>query len=564
MLPTRRLDSPPIRLWVALLFTLASSLLFLAVGCGDNDDDDSDVASDDDTTDDDAGNDDDDTSSDDDTSDDDIDVAMPFPEGFLFGSATAGFQVDMGCPTLPDAQCVDAQSDWYQFVTSPEVIDDSLAHVSGEDPAIYGAGHWELFENDFDLAANELHHNAFRMSIEWSRIFPESTVGVEGYDELSKIADANAVEHYHQVFAALRERGLTPFVTLDHYTMPVWMHDGVGCHIDFKGCTERGWLDKDKAVHEIAKYAGFVAKEFGGEVDLWATLNEPLAVLLPGYLLPTDERSNPPAVLMRFDAFKQVMAAMIEGHARMVDAVRSADDQDADGDDVAEQVGIVYAMAPAVAADPDNPDDQKAAENLFYLWNMAFLNAVALGEFDEDLDGVATYRDDLAGRLDFVGLNFYARVTVEGFSKSALPGLSPLLTFNPVTLAFDEVYPRGIYEMTQIINDQLGVPVIVSENNGRSAPDDDNASEQRYLVEHLSWLWKAIEDGGDVRGYFYWALIDNYEWNQGPRDYGLYSVDIFDPDKPRTAKPIVAEYASIARAGGIPAELAEQYPVEFE
>jgi beta-glucosidase/6-phospho-beta-glucosidase/beta-galactosidase len=541
--------------WTVPLILL---LALAAAHCGGGDDDDNDAAAgDDDFADDDGAADDDDDNDDDNSN-------LTFPDGFLFGAATSGFQVEMGCPTLAPEKCVDANSDWYQFVTSPETANDRLAFVAdGNDPAVVGPGQWELFAADFDLAAHDVGHNAYRLSLEWSRILPTSTEGVEGYENLRAIANDDAVQHYHQVFAALKAEGLTPLVTLDHYTLPTWIHDGVGCHVDFASCSPRGWLDRDRTVTEIAKYAGFVAREYGGEVDLWTTLNEPLAVLLAGYLLPNPTRSNPPAVFFRFDEFKTAMTAMIEAHARMVDAVRANDEQDADSDGVAEQVGIVYAMSPVIPKNPDRELDRQAADNLFYLWNLAFLNAVALGQLDENLDGAAEFRQDLAGRLDFLGLNYYARITVSGLSFSLVPWFTPLLTINPLDLRIDEIYPRGIWEMTEYANQQLGVPVYVTENNARSDPNDDAALEERSLVEHLSWLWWAIQEGADVRGYFYWSLIDNIEWNQGPKPYGLYAVDINDPNKPRSPRELVAIYREITAAHGIPPDLSAQYPVDF-
>jgi beta-galactosidase len=509
----------------------------------------------DDTSDDDSSIDDDDTQS---------DGTLRFPDGFLFGTATAGFQIEMGCPTLPIEECADVNSDWYRYSVSPETKHDLLTFLSGQDPAVAGPGFWELYDGDLDLAARDLANNAFRMGIEWSRIFPASTVGLETHEELLAVADMDAVEHYRAIFEALRSKGLTPFVTINHYTLPAWIHDGPGCHEDFRNCSPRGWVDKDVTVREIAKYAGFIAKEFGEYVDLWSTENEPLAVILPGYMLQTPERTNPPALLLHMDEFKTVMAAMIEGHARMVDAVRANDDSDADGDGFNAHAGIVYAMSPVVPKDPDSALDAQAAEDTFYLWNLAFLNAVALGEFDENLDGVATNREDLAGRLDFIGLNYYARITVEGLPFSFFPSASPLLTFNPLSLDISEVYPRGIYEMTLYIKEHFGVPVYISENNSRSDPRDDLEKEKRYMVEHLSWLWYAIGRGVDVRGYFYWSLIDNIEWNKGFKDYGLFRVDTEDPLKERSPRETAGQYREISQARGVTPALAARYPVAFD
>ena len=490
---------------------------------------------------------------------------LPFPEGFLFGAATAGFQSDMGCPTLSSGKCDDTRSDWYQFVVSPEMQASRLAFLSGEDPSVVGPGHWELYETDLDLAAGECRHNAFRMSIEWSCIFPDSTIGIEGYESLRAAADGAAVDHYHAVFRAMQARGLEPLVTIHHYTLPDWIHDGVGCHLDFECCSPRGWVDRDTTVREIAKYAGFAAREFGAEVDLWGTQNEPFAVLLSGYLLPTPTRTNPPAVVLEEDAFRTAFGAMSDAHARMYDAVKAGDRIDADGDGHASRVGIVYAVAPVVPRDPADPMDRRAAENVFHLWNTAFLDAVALGQLDEGLNRNPVFREDLAGRMDFLGMNYKVRVSVEGLPFSILPGLTPLADFNPLSLDMDEVYPRGIYEMADLFARRYGIPIIITENNGQSVPRGDMEAEVRFLVENLSWVSHAIRQGVDVRGFFYWSLTDNYEWNHGMSvPLGLYGVDPGDPAKVRTPRKTVEVYGAVAAAGAVPADLAERYPVEFD
>jgi hypothetical protein len=117
---------------------------------------------------------------------------IAFPERFLFGAATAGFQVDMGCPTLPAQECEDPNSDWYQFVTSQEMIDDPTTNLAGHHPRL-GPGQWELYESDFDLAASELRNGAHRLGIEWSRVFPTATDGIEGYEALRAAASARAL-----------------------------------------------------------------------------------------------------------------------------------------------------------------------------------------------------------------------------------------------------------------------------------------------------------------------------------------------------------------------------------
>lgn len=478
---------------------------------------------------------------------------LKFPAGFLFGTAIAGFQAEMGCPTLPAAQCEDRHSDWYAFVTTPELVADPSLAISG-DPPSSGPGFFELYPQDLDRAKNELRSNALRTSIEWSRVFPESTVGVEGYDALKARASAPALAWYHALFAAMKARGLTPFVTLNHYTLPDWIHDAPGCHKDLAHCTRRGWLDGDVTVREIAKYAGFVAKEFGGEVDLWATLNEPFtAVVVAGYLLPGAERSNPPGVSIKWAEAKAATRNLIEAHNRMADAVRANDKVDADGDGRPARVGLVYNLQAVAAKNPQRVEDQQAARNLSYLMNELFLDGALNGDLDPKLDGVREHHEELAGRTDFVGINYYDRVTCEGLAKPLFPADAPLMTFNPFTLQLDNV-ADGISEVFTLAK-SYNVPLFVTETGLLDATDTGAAA--RWIAETLTRTRRALDAGVRLEGWFYWTLMDNYEWNHGmSMRLGLYAVDKADPAKARVPRAKAVEaFRRIAGAGAVPEDL---------
>ncbi len=482
----------------------------------------------------------------------------PFPEKFYFGAATAGFQVDPGCPS---GACVDTNSDWYQWVTSGSELQDLKELITFE-PLDHAPGFWELYEQDFDRAQKDMGLNSIRLSIEWSRIFPTATDGLEG-DALAAVASAENIASYHAQFAALKARGMTPLVTIHHYTLPLWIHDGVACHKDLSTCTKRGWLDRERIITEIAKYAGFVAKEFGGEIDLWATQNEPFAVVLPGYLLPSKDRVNPPGLSYKFVEAKAAMNAMIEAHARMYDAVKANDLVDADKDGKASLVGLVYPIAPTRPKDPENRLDVKAAENLFYLYNTAFLDAVTLGKLDADLNGKPDAAEpvaSLAGRMDYLGLNYYTRITVKGTDTASLPLLSSISNFDPFSLELWEDYSKGIYDIQMFVKNRYAIPMMITETGTDGAPD--GVRIESWLVRHLEWTKRAIKDGADVRGFFYWSLTDNYEWNHGmDMKFGLYSV-ANDAAKTRTERSAVTTYADIIKKGDISAELLKKFPPE--
>lgn len=488
-------------------------------------------------------------------------AVKPFPDGFLFGASIAGFQVDMGCPTLPAAQCEDRRSDWYQLLTNRAQVSPAVAAHFTWDPPSSAPGHWELYEQDFARAKDELGLGALRLSIEWSRVFPNATDGLEGA-ALEAAANREALDRYHAMFASLRARGLTPMVTLNHYTLPVWIHDGLACHQDLATCTNRGWLDPARLHREIAKYAGFVAKEFGAEVDLWATLNEPFAVVIPGYLQPGKDRVNPPALSLRFEEARQVAIAMIEGHARMYDAVRANDLVDADGNGKPAEIGIVYPIAPALPKNPERAIDRRGAENVFYLNNQLFLDGVINGTMDANIDGKpdGPPRDDLVGRCDWLGINYYSRVKVVGTETPSFPQFSALSTFDPFSLELWDDTPQGLFDAISWAKGRYARPMYISETGVDAAPDAERTAS--WLVRYLTVTQKAIHAGADVRGFFFWSLLDNYEWNHGmAMKFGLYAVGA-DAQKTRTPRSAVGAYRQITRAKDLPLELKQRYPVE--
>jgi beta-glucosidase/6-phospho-beta-glucosidase/beta-galactosidase len=507
-----------------------------------------------------------------------------FPATFRFGAAMAGFQVDMGCPRTGPGECEDTASDWYQWVTDPRMVEaKEKKFFSGDHPRT-GPGFYELYADDLARARHELGHTLVRYSIEWSRIFPQPTfnASIDNLDDLARRASPAALDFYHAVFKRMRELGLRPFVTITHYTMPAWLNDGVGCHFDWASCAAKGWVDP-RAPGEAAKYAAFIAREFGAEVDDWATENEPLAITLAGYLSPGKDRTNPPglgigcpdaeckAPFSSLSAPVQKAAldatiGMIRGHAAMYDAVKKHDTADADGDGQASLVGLVYNLASVTAADEDDPVDAKAVENIQYLYNQLFLDATVLGMLDAKADGKPVLDETLAGRMDWLGLNYYTQLTVDGVEKSLVPGFSPLMTLNPLSpkTKLWGVHPKGLYDVVKWAWQRYQKPVWVTENGGSAVdPNVAEPDQTKFLVEHLTWLQKATAEGVDVRGYAWWSLIDNFEWNHGMSNYafGLYGVSKDDATKARVKRPVADAYARIARSGAIPADLLQKYPV---
>jgi beta-galactosidase len=496
-------------------------------------------------------------------------VRGTFPRDFAFGTAIAGFQVDMGCPTIAASRCEDRASDWYQWITTPRILDNPLLFMSKE-PAQNGPGFFETYEQDLDLASglgeSQLGTNALRLSIEWSRVFPQPTFGVNDHASLKALASPEGLAFYHRVFAAAKKRGLAPFVTVNHYTLPLWIHDGNLCNQSLAACIAQGkagWADPDRAriLNEIAKYAAFLGEEYGGEVDHWASLNEPFsAVVLAGYLAATPMRSNPPGLSgpwMSIDGAKTAATAMVEAHARIYDALKAFDRKDADGDGKSAEVGIVYVFS-KIQPGSASAEDAKAADDAEYFFHDMFMDGVVQGRLDEHWDqgrGKAPVRDDLANRCDFIGVNYYFGFTAR---KNRLPIplslVSPFVTFD-LLAPFDEDAPGGIHDVLVRVSERYAKPIYVTETG---TTQDDEPRAAAWTVRTLSETRRAIKDGVDVRGYFAWSLMDNYEWNHGmAMKFGLYAVD--PTTKARVLRDGGVAYAAMSKTRDVPASLEAQY-----
>jgi beta-galactosidase len=511
---------------------------------------------------------------------------LPFPDGFRWGTAIAGFQSDMGVGAPNDEG-----TDWWAWVRDPQNL--AAGRVSGDLPE-NGPGFWQLHDTDAKLVRRKLHGNAFRMGIEWSRIFPMSTASVDisggitaaTLAALDALADQTAVSHYRGVFAGLRVRGLEPLVTLNHFTLPLWVHDPIEVRDAFagvdpiagavpSGIARGGWLDAG-IVDEFAKYAAYCAWKFGDQVDLWATLNEPVVVIVSGFVNAPGVGGNFPPGVFNFAAVLQTIPNLVTAHARGYDAVHAWDAVDADGDGIPAEVGVVHNMVAFHPANPASANDVAGAAHADYLFNRVYPLAVTTGRFDANLDGdtddPGEVRPDLAGRADFLGVNYYLRAVATGLGVAVTP-LVPLFDFIPTqgyqtphnpagppcpSTCTDfgwEIYPQGLREVLTFAG-TLGVPIYITENGLADAAD---TLRGKYLYDHLTTLQGVIADGtADVRGYFHWSLTDNYEWSSGY--YPKFGVFSFDPlSGRRKLRKGATPLRTAAKANAITPRLTKKY-----
>ena len=438
-----------------------------------------------------------------------------------------------------------------------------------------GAGFWRRWRSDLDLARNRLDNNAIRLGIEWSRIFPRSTAAVKTGRRVSKgelrrldeLANAAAVRRYARILRGAGERGLRVMLTLNHFTLPVWIHDpiavrdafeGVGADDDLPtGLRRAGWLDRS-TVAEFRKFAAYAAWKLGRHVRLWATVNEPLVTAAQGFVsVPGVTGVKAPAIL-NYAAALRALETIGLANAAAYDAIHAHDRRG--------RVGFVVNLVDWRPSDPANPDDVTAAGHADYIFNRTFLETAVNGWYDTDVDGVEDPGEVHAERrdkADFVGVNHYSpgyaqktdRVTDRIPLFDFIPQVAFRGTNNPSgpecpTTCTDfgwEIDPAGLANVVQEAS-SYGKPVYVTENGIDDADDDQRAE---YLRGYLSALHGAIADGADVRGYFHWSLLDNFEWAEGfAAKFGLFAFD--RRSLKREARPSSRVFARAARTNSVP------------
>jgi beta-glucosidase/6-phospho-beta-glucosidase/beta-galactosidase len=456
-----------------------------------------------------------------------------FPTGFLWGTAIAPYQVEGNLHA----------TDWYQWES------DRCGTACSGDHADDGPDFWDDYTTDLGNAV-AMHNNSIRLGIEWARVFPTQAA----WDTMTP--DAAAVQHYHDILAAARMRGLEPMVTLFHFSSPSYLSD----LNDF--VNHPGWESPAMAT-EFAKYAGWAAGEYGAQVDWWVTENEPLLYAVTGWFAA----STPPGKSGDVQLAIQVVMNLIEGHARAYDAIHAADAVDADGDGKAALVSIAQHSRVFLPKNPMSMDDVRAASVLRYLFNQVMLDGIVYGKKDENVDMVADEIDpEWSNRADWIGLNYYGvSIVVATGSDTNYPvigipfqnDLDDQGLDNPITDFGWSIYPEGFRTvLDEVASYQL--PIVITEN-GIADVDDDQ--RPRFIVQHLYELGRAIDDGLDIRGYMHWSLVDNFEWTSGycPH-FGLYHFDHADPQKVRTRGAGADVYQQIIDANTVPVELFAEYP----
>ncbi|MCG5214107.1 GH1 family beta-glucosidase [Streptosporangium sp. KLBMP 9127] len=423
-----------------------------------------------------------------------------FPPGFVWGTATSAYQIEGAA-----AEDGRGPSIWDTFCAIPGVVADA---ASGD----HACDHYHRWEEDLDLLTG-LGTGAYRFSLAWPRVFPT------GYGQ----PDRRGLDFYRRLADGLRDRGITPFATLYHWDLPQGLED------------RGGWRERDTALR-FADYAAVVHEALGDAVPYWITLNEPYCSSIVGY----GEGRHAPGAREGHGALAAAHHLLL-GHGLAVARLRERAGPE-------EQIGITLNMSPTVAG-TGAPEDVAAARRMDLMVNRQFTEPLLGGRYAEDLAEVYGPISDLSFQregdleiigapVDFLGVNYYYRLhAVAAPYAEADParrtacdlGARTVEPAAPRTSGLGWVVePRGLYDtLSGLAARYPGLPpVYITENGYGDRGELDDQGRIAYLADHLAVTGDAIAAGVDVRGYFCWSLIDNFEWARGyDARFGLVHVD---------------------------------------
>ncbi len=410
---------------------------------------------------------------------------------FLWGVATSSYQLE-GAP----------DSDWARWEEAGRL---NARHDRCGD----ATGHRRLWRNDLALLPT-LGANAYRFSVEWSRIEPRR----------GKIDDA-ALEDERRRVEALRAHGIEPMATLFHYTHPAWFWD-------------HGWATREGR----AAFVGFarrVADALGDLVSWHTILNEPVVFLLGGYV----EGVIPPG-RREFALGARSLEGMLHAFVEAAAVLREANP--------AARIGLAHNMLDFAPDRPASRADRWLAGVADRFYNRALLEGLATGEIDLSLPAIGRARfsvPDLPAAADFVGVNYYSRMHVRFPGRARFLGDVSYRDRHGrgLTDLGWEIHPTGLSAALRVAS-EAARPVMVTEN-GIATRNDRLRGD--FLREHALVVRHARETGLDVRGYFHWSLLDNFEWLEGfaPR-FGLFEVDY--ATLARRRRPSADLFAELGRA----------------
>ena len=430
-----------------------------------------------------------------------IEEILEFPPEFRWGCATAAHQVE-GSNT---------NNDWHAW--------EAAGNVFGGQTAGKACDWWTSAESDLKIAS-AMGQNAHRMSVEWSRIEPREGVW-----------DTAAIDRYRAILQCMRDYNLEPMVTLHHFTTPVWL-------------TDRGGWENRAIIPFFERFAEKMAHALGEYCDMWITLNEPVVYAILGWHwgVPRDatqpQSTFPPGKHDLRLTFR-VLENLFLGHAAASRALHRLLPR--------AQVGVGHNMPYIVPSNSRSLLDQLATVEPKRVLTWGGLEATERGRIPRLIG--SRYVKELENTTDFIGIQYYQRLAVafDPFSPSTLFSRRAFAADAQVSdLGHSEIHPEGLYHLLRQTA-RYGKPIYITENG---VADADDRYRPAFLVDHLREVWRVIQDGVPVKGYYHWSLTDNFEWAEGWNlRFGLIEVDPLTQQ--RTMRPSGRLYSEICAANAL-------------
>jgi beta-glucosidase len=433
-----------------------------------------------------------------------VEATFTFPRGFIWGTATAAHQVEGN----------NTNNNWFKWEQEGHIIDGHTCGLACD----WWGGRWK---EDFDRAA-ETGQNAHRLSVEWSRIQPAPN----RWDE-------DALDHYREMARGLKERGLTPMVTLHHFTDPLWL-------------AERGGWENPEVVDYFEKFVRRVVDALKEYVYLWVTINEPNVLIANGYIL-----SVFPPGKKDIRAAYRVLVNIINAHAAAYRTLHQFQKN--------ALVGLAHHFLGFTPAKSSSPLDRWIAGFFFKAFNQAIPQALSTGVIR--FSGARKRIPSAKGNQDFFGINYYTReyVAFKPFAPASLFSkrfYDPKIETSPTGFFANEPgeFFRGLKWATQ-----FGLPIYVTEN-GTEDPED--SFRRRYLAQHIRALWRGVNYTWPIRGYFHWSLVDNFEWERGwTQRFGLWELD--NETQARRKRKSAALYEAICKENALSSSMVTEFVPEL-
>ncbi len=403
---------------------------------------------------------------------------VSFPKNFIWGTATAAHQIEGS----------NENTNWGEWEKDPRRIRDG----SDASKAVDG---WNRAKDDVRLM-KELGVNSYRFSLAWNKIEPEKGAISE-----------DALRHYDELINELKANGIEPMITLHHFTHPLWFE-------------RLGAFEKQENIAYFVEFSKLVFKRYGGRVKYWVTINEPNVFVTSGYFNTAfpPGKSDPKLA-------GEVLKNLLIAHVETYRALKSIENQNSEFTNQKSEIGLatsIFQFEPARRWHLGDWAIARVSSNSFNESVLGFFRDGTM-RFNVPLEADVNYADKSAPEtLDFIGINYYSHYAFRfdvDFKKAtaSLPVDGEELTDMPYT-----IYTEGI---VRAIDDAatLKKPIIITENGIADSRDD---RRDKYIRQSLYAVSKAIRDGRDVRGYYYWTLLDNFEWAEGyTQKFGLYEVD---------------------------------------